>query len=114
MGRPGAAVASSGAEQQLKSRTEQIRAWLDKDHLLLTKVHELLGREGLLVSYSALYRFARKWCGFGTPSISVRRAESLPGEWRKWTSVGRLWLVSNGDMATMAVPRPAGLASLAT
>jgi hypothetical protein len=34
----------------------------------------------LPVSYSALYRFARKWCGFGTPSISVRRAESLPGE----------------------------------
>jgi len=56
MGRPGAAVATSGAEQQLKSRTEQIRAWLEKDHLLLTKVHELLGREGLLVSYSALYR----------------------------------------------------------
>ena len=80
MGRPGAAVATSGAEQQLKSRTEQIRAWLEKDHLLLTKVHELLGREGLLVSYSALYRFARKWCGFGTSSISVRRAESPPGE----------------------------------
>jgi transposase len=80
MGRPGAAVATSGAEQQLKSRTEQIRAWLEKDHLLLTKVHELLGREGLLVSYSALYRFVRKWCGFGTSSISVRRAESPPGE----------------------------------
>jgi hypothetical protein len=58
MGRPGAAVATSEAEQQLKSRTEQIRAWLDKDHLLLTKVHELLGREGLVVSYSSLYRFA--------------------------------------------------------
>jgi transposase len=81
MGRPGAAVASSEPEQQLKPRTEQIRAWLDKDHLLLSKVHELLGREGLAVSYSSLYRFARKWCDFGTASaISVRRAESLPGE----------------------------------
>ena len=81
MGRPGAAVATSGAEQQLKSRTEQIRAWLEKDHLLLTKVHELLGREGLVVSYSSLYRFARKLCAFGSASsISVRRAESLPGE----------------------------------
>lgn len=60
---------------------DQIRAWLDKDHLLLTKVHELLGREGLVVSYSALYRFARKWCGFGSASsITVRRAESLAGE----------------------------------
>jgi hypothetical protein len=81
MGRPGTAVASSEPEQRLKPRTEQIRAWLDKDHLLLSKVHELLGREGLAVSYSSLYRFARKWCDFGTASaITVRRAEGLPGE----------------------------------
>ena len=81
LGRPGAAAAVSQAEQQLKSRTEQIQAWLEKDHLLLTKVHELLGREGLGVSYSALYRFARKWCDFGrASSITVRRAETLPGE----------------------------------
>lgn len=81
MGRPGAVVAAGEAEQQLKPRTEQIRAWLDQDHLLLTKVHELLGREGLRVSYSALHRFARKWCGFGrAASITVRRADCLPGE----------------------------------
>jgi len=51
MGRPGAAVAASQAEQQLRSRTEQIRAWLDQDHLLLTKVHGLAkprGAGGLL------------------------------------------------------------------
>ena len=81
MGRPGVAVAVNGSEQVLKPRTEQIRAWLDKDHLLLSKVHELLGREGLAISYSSLHRFARKWCDFGSASaISVRRAESLPGE----------------------------------
>jgi hypothetical protein len=56
----------------LKLRSEQIRAWLDKDHLLLSKVHELLGREGLAVSYSSLYRFARKWCDFGTASARSR------------------------------------------
>ena len=77
MGRPGAPVVSTESEQQLKPRTDQIRAWLDTDHLLLTKVHELLVREGLVVSYSALHRFARKWCDFGTASsITVRRAES--------------------------------------
>ena len=100
MGRPGTAVASSEAEQRLKPRTEQIRAWLDKDHLLLTKVHELLGREGLAVSYSALYRFARKWCDFGSASsISVRRAESQPAKWPKRTSAGlgrcRNWVAAN-------------------
>ena len=78
IGRPGATVAAGQTEQQLKPRTDQIRAWLDKDHLLLSKVHELLDREGLVVSYSALYRFARKWCEFGSASsITVRRAESL-------------------------------------
>jgi transposase len=81
IGRPGATLAAGQVEQRLKPRTDQIRAWLDKDHLLLTKVHELLGREGLVVSYSALYRFARKWCGFGSASsITVRRAESPAGE----------------------------------
>jgi len=81
MGRPGASVAAGQVEQQLQARSNQIRAWLDKDHLLLTKVHELLGREGLVVSYSALYRFARKWCEFGSASaITLRRAESPAGE----------------------------------
>ena len=81
IGRPGATVAAGQVEQQLQARTNQIRAWLDKDHLLLTKVHELLGREGMVVSHSALYRFARKWCEFGNASsITLRRAESLAGD----------------------------------
>ena len=32
MGRPGATVAAGQAEQQLQARSNQIRAWLDKDH----------------------------------------------------------------------------------
>ncbi|PYU66241.1 MAG: hypothetical protein DMG49_22590 [Acidobacteria bacterium] len=55
-----------GPGREAAEATNQIRTWLDKDRLLLTKVHELLAREGLVVSYSALYRFARKWCEFGT------------------------------------------------
>jgi hypothetical protein len=39
MGRSGAAVAPSEAARRLKPRTDQIRAWLEKDDLLLTKVH---------------------------------------------------------------------------
>src|SRR5207245_9791546 len=93
MGRPGTTVAVGEAEKRLKPRTDQIRTWLDKDRLLLTKVHELLGREGLVVSYSALYRFARKWCDFGTASsITVRRAESLAGEMAE-ADFGRLGLL---------------------
>src|SRR5437588_7926411 len=46
MGRRGTTVAVGEAEQRLKPRTDQIRTWRDKDRLLLTNVHELLGREG--------------------------------------------------------------------
>src|SRR6516164_6618151 len=84
IGRPGMAVATGETEQRLKTRTEQIRVWLEKDRLLLSKVHELLGREGLAVSYSSLYRFARKWCDFGTASaIGARRA--CRAKWPKST-----------------------------
>src|SRR5262245_28298103 len=46
---------SSEAEQILQGRKDEIEHWLKKDRLLLTKVHELLAREGLGVSYSTLY-----------------------------------------------------------
>ena len=77
IGRPGGPEASS-TEQMLQSRKEQIEHWLEKDRLLLTKVHELLIREGIEVSYSSLYRFASKHCGFGSSSVTVRRPHCSP------------------------------------
>ena len=53
---------------------------LREGKLILTKVHELLGREGLVVPYPTLHRFARKHCGFGKPAGTVRRIEGTPGE----------------------------------
>jgi hypothetical protein len=44
MGRPGGPE-SGEAEQVLSGRKEQIENWVKKDRLLLTKIHELLGRE---------------------------------------------------------------------
>src|ERR1700674_410663 len=38
----------------------------------------LVGVGGLFEA--ALYRFARKWCEFGRSSVTVRRAEGVPGE----------------------------------
>ena len=89
IGRPGATVAAGQTEQQLKPRTDQIRAWLDKDHLLLTKVHELLGREGLVVSYSALYRFARSGASLeARPRLPHGEPRAWPEKWQKLTSDG--------------------------
>lgn len=81
IGRPAVPPAPGEAENRLSGQTERIRKWLEEDRLLLTKVHELLVRQGLDVSYSSLYRFARKHCGFGSAAgATVRRIDCQPGE----------------------------------
>ncbi len=80
IGRPGAWSQSSETEQRLQPHRQRIQAWLNEDRLLLTKIHELLNREGIVSSYAALHRFARKWCEFGRSSTTVRRRQSAPGE----------------------------------
>jgi hypothetical protein len=91
IGRPGAWSQSSEAEKRLQPYRQRIHAWLNVDRLLLTKIHELLGREGIVLSYAALYRFARKWCEFGRSSTTVRRQESASGQLAK-VDFGRLGL----------------------
>src|SRR5262245_56512736 len=77
-------------EKVLLDRRDQIREWLQQDDLLLTKIHELLAREGVLVPYLSLYRFARKWCDFGRRrSVTIRRLEGKPGEYAE-VDFGRL------------------------
>ena len=58
----------------LLERRVQIQQWLEQEHLLLTKVHEFLARDGITVPYTSLHRFAQKWCDFGKkPSITLRK-----------------------------------------
>ncbi len=77
------------AEKLLLERRDQIKEWLEQE-LLLTKVHELLIREGAQVAYGSLYRFARKWCDFGKKtSITVRKLDGNPGEFAE-VDFGRL------------------------
>lgn len=74
------------AEVLLLGHVEQIRSWLEpkageKRGLRLTKVHELLARQGVHVPYSSLHRFVRKHCGFGRRRrLTVRMADAVPGE----------------------------------
>lgn len=57
----------------------QIAAWLRQDHLQLTRVQELLTRQGVGVPYTTLRRFVRQ-AGLGTPPRStVRLPETAPG-----------------------------------
>jgi hypothetical protein len=59
--RPRSPTPPGGTEKVLLEHRIQIRTWLEQDHLLLTKVNELLAREGVLVPYQSLSRFAHKW-----------------------------------------------------
>jgi hypothetical protein len=78
-GRPSNTDAPSPELEALRPHTAQIRAWLT-DGLRLTKIYRRLRGQGLTVSYSSLYRFARAACDFGAPAMTVRVAEPPPGE----------------------------------
>jgi hypothetical protein len=82
---PGRKDATAGkVKQALRAHHARIEAWLGgepgKRGLQLTKVHQLLSRDGIEVSYSSLHRYAVERCGFGRSRATVRRAEVRPGE----------------------------------
>lgn len=90
----------SDAERRLLPHQETLGAWLSGkagDHrpLTLAKCRDLLGRRGVEVTYSALYRFAVKHCRFGEKPTTVRMAEVAPGELAE-VDFGRLGLVPDG------------------
>lgn len=78
-GRPPNTAAPSPELEVLRPHEAMIRQWLDEG-LRLTKIYRRLRAQGLAVSYSSLYRFARLACDFGTPTITVRVADPPPGE----------------------------------
>jgi hypothetical protein len=59
--------------------SEQITGWVAGDGeqrpLTVTKIHTLLARQGCVVPYRALHRFASERCGFGRKDTTVRVAE---------------------------------------
>jgi transposase len=71
---PGPAVARLGPYQ------EQIAGWLRDEHLKLTRIQELLGQQGLVVTYTTLRRFVRQAGLTKAPKSTVRMAETAPGE----------------------------------
>jgi len=83
---------TSANEKVLLPHKETISGWLHEDDLTLTKVHIKLQRMGVQVDYGALYRFARKYLEFGGKKVTVRMAETAPGEVAE-VDFGRLGLV---------------------
>jgi transposase len=79
-GRPPTAGTPSPERAALMPYRDRIQRWLTEDALRLTKIHRRLRAEGVGVSYSSLYRFARAHAGFRPPSVTVRVADPPPGE----------------------------------
>jgi transposase len=78
-GRP--APPPSDAWKELVPVRSRIEAWLSAERpLRLVRIHELLAREGVAVSYSTLRRYVQRELGFGGPRVTVRLADTAPGE----------------------------------
>jgi transposase len=66
---------------RLQSQRTQIEAWLSgAEPLRLVRIHELLGRRGVEVSYTTLWRFAHDEFGWNDPQHSVRVDDPPPGQ----------------------------------
>jgi transposase len=102
--RPGPREVAAGKpsnEQRLLVHIEELRGWLapadGSRALRLSRVQTLLKqRHGLEVSYSGLRRFAQTYCQFGTRAVTVRMADTEPGEIAE-CDFGRLGYVPDAD-----------------
>jgi transposase len=64
----------------LTAHRTQIALWLQQEQLKLSKVHVLLKRQGVEVSYATLRRYAMDEFGFGLRMPTVRIDDPAPGE----------------------------------
>jgi len=67
----------------LLAHQEQIKAWVaggkGQDPLSIVKIEELLARQGCVVPYRTLHRFAVERCGFRVKTTTVRINDGEPG-----------------------------------
>jgi transposase len=66
--------------ERLAPFRDQVEAWLQGDHLQLTRVQELLGQRGLVVPYSSLRRYVAAQGWRQCRKDTVLMATSPPGE----------------------------------
>jgi hypothetical protein len=80
----------------LVAHHEFIVEWLKKDELTARKVHDLLGRRGIVVAERTLHRYALEVCdvGRGRRGTTVRVADGDPGD-ECQIDFGRLGLVAD-------------------
>ena len=72
------------AWEALLGHEAQVRAWVagdgkDAKPLSIVKIQELLARQGVVVPYRTLHRFATQRCGYRTKETTVRVNDGEPG-----------------------------------
>ena len=81
--RPARPSGHGAAWEALAAREEQIRAWVNagdgQEPLSIMKIEELLSRQGCVVPYRTLHRFAVERCSFRVKTTTVRVADGEPG-----------------------------------
>ena len=80
IGRSGPRDAEVPSEELLAPWADQIFQWLTADRLQVTRIRELLVKQGCRVSYSSLHRFVVRRNQRGRSRRTVRMEESIPGE----------------------------------
>lgn len=85
----------SEAWETVAAQNEQSKAWLDQG-LTLTKIHVLLGRRGVVLSYRMLHRYATTELRFGNKRATVRVADCEPGA-EVQIDFGRLGLLTDTE-----------------
>jgi len=68
------------ARERLAGHEEQVARWLQEERLQLTRVHELLVRDGVAISYTTLRRYVREAGLWKRAQSTVRMALWPPGE----------------------------------
>jgi len=81
--RPDRPNGHGAAWEMLLARQDQIAAWVrggpGQDAVSVVKIAELLARQGCVVPYRTLHRFAVEQCGFRVRSTTVRVNDGEPG-----------------------------------
>ncbi|MFT7025085.1 MAG: transposase [Rhodococcus sp. (in: high G+C Gram-positive bacteria)] len=81
--RPDRPHGHGAAWEQLVPHQEQITKWVEGDGerkpLTIAKIEVLLARQGCVVPYRTLHRFATEMCGFGRRNLTVRVVDGEPG-----------------------------------
>lgn len=74
-------TATNPTEQRLIPYRGRIEDWLQREHLQLTRVSELLRQDGCAVPYTSLRRFVAREGWGHAPRSTVRLIDTLPGDY---------------------------------